>query len=140
MPDIDLRSTFQDKTYSTTARVPPIFEQGLQLFVDRIIRSPVYPIRGHLINTLLAQIQVERDGYTINRSAVKGCVEVLMELQDLKETATIYKKDFEPVFLRESELFYQNEGERLIQSCDAPEYLRRVSGPMGMLIEDDDSP
>lgn len=51
-----------------------------------------------------------------------------MELQDLNETATIYKKEFEPVFLKDSELFYQAEGERLISSCDAPEYLRKVSG------------
>ncbi|KAG8876272.1 Cullin-3 [Tulasnella sp. 332] len=87
---------YMDKTYSTTARVPPIFDQGLQLFVKRIIHSPVYPIRSHLIETLLSQIQVERDGYTINRSAVKGCVEVLMEVQDVHDMVTIYKKEFEP--------------------------------------------
>lgn len=50
-----------------------------------------------------------------------------MEVQDFNESVTIYKKEFEPVFLRESEAFYQAEGERLIASCDAPEYLRRVS-------------
>ncbi|KAG8996949.1 Cullin-3 [Tulasnella sp. JGI-2019a] len=117
---------YMDKTYSTTARVPPIFDQGLQLFVERIIRSPVYPIRTYLIDTLLAQIQVERDGYTINRSAVKGCVEVLMEVQDVNDSVTIYKKEFEPVFLKESEAFYKAEGDRLIATCDAPDYLRRV--------------
>ena len=39
---------------------------------------------------------------------------------------SVYKRDLEPVVLRESEVFYKAEGERLLDSCDAPEYLQRV--------------
>lgn len=110
-------------------RARPIFDQGIQLFLERVINSPNYSIKTYLLSTLLSQIQIERDGYTINRSAVKGCVEVLMEVRDLNNTrdpSPVYKKDFESIFLRETENFYELEGQRLLESCDAAEYLRKV--------------
>lgn len=115
--------------YTKTAEVPVIWEAGLLLFVKHIIRPP---IQDHLIKAVLVQIQTERDGYVINRSAVKGCVDVLLDLKeqpDFKEKSdgtTIYKRDLEPAVLRESEKFYKDEGDRLLETCDAPEFLRRV--------------
>jgi cullin 3 len=38
------------------------------------------PVREHVISALLGQVQVERDGYSINRSAMKECVEVYTTL------------------------------------------------------------
>ena len=48
----------------------------MQLFLDRIIHSPLYVIRRHVLATLQQQIRLERDGYPVNRSAIKGCVDV----------------------------------------------------------------
>jgi cullin 3 len=79
------------------------------------------------VTAILNQIQFERDGYVVNRSAIKGCVDVFLALQD-STGLTVYKRDLEPSLLRESETFYAAEGLKLLQSCDAPEYLRRV-GP-----------
>ena len=71
---------------------------------------------------------MERDGYVINRSAMKQCVDVLLQLaSNDDEKNSVYKQDLEPMILRESEAFYETEGERLLETCDAPEYLRRVS-------------
>lgn len=39
----------------------------------------------------------------------------------------MYKKILEPAVIREGRAFYQLEGERLLETCDAPEYLRKVS-------------
>lgn len=39
---------------------------------------------------------------------------------------SIYKAEFEDVFLVESREFYEREAGRLLGECDAPEYLRRV--------------
>ncbi|KAG8916522.1 Cullin-3, partial [Tulasnella sp. 417] len=117
-----------DRTHVPPAKVLPIYEQGQQLFLERVIRSPDYSIRAHLITTLLTQIQIERDGYTVNRSAVKGCVEVLLELRDRRDSSvvSVYEKDFEPVFLNESEAFYKSEANRLLDSCNAMQYLKKV--------------
>ena len=103
--------------------MPEIWDAGLQLFIEHIIHPP---IQQHLIDAILFQIHTEREGYTINRSAVLGCVNVLLQLSDTNNT-TIYKRDLEPAVLRESEAFYRAEGENLLQTCDASEYLRRVS-------------
>lgn len=57
---------------------------------------------------------------------MKGSVEVLRNLK-IGENETVYKRDLEPAFLRESEVFYKGEGIKLLDTCDAPEFLRRVS-------------
>ncbi len=120
---INLRLAIKDRVYTKTAGVPEIWDAGFLLFVKHIIRPP---IQGHLVSAILIQIQTERDGYVINRSAVKGCVDVLRELKEIPDGPTIYRRDLEPAILRESETFYKTEGERLLEICDAPEYLQRV--------------
>jgi len=93
----------------------------LTLFYKHIIKSP---IKDHIVTAILNQVGHERDGNGINRSAVKGCVEVLLCLK--YDDVTVYKRDLEPKLLQESEVFYEKEGQKLVNSCDAPEFLRRV--------------
>ncbi|TCD68497.1 cullin-3 [Steccherinum ochraceum] len=113
---------YMDRVYTKSAQVPEIWDKGLLLFLKHIIRPP---IDSHIISAILNQIQTERDGFVINRSAVKGCVEVLLQLSE-PEGQSVYKRDFEPAFLRESEAFYKAEGEKLLETCSAPEYLSRA--------------
>ncbi len=96
------------------------------MFIDHIVQPP---IQTHVISAILSLIQVERDGFTINRSSVKGCVDVYLQLYDYtaRDSISLYRRDIEPAILSESKTFYKAEGERLIETCDAPEYLRRVS-------------
>jgi cullin 3 len=115
--------SFKDRVHAKTENVPEIWDAGLNLFQKHIIRPP---IQQHLVDSILNQIQFERNGYSINRSSVKGCVDVFSSLEVDGASKTVYKRDLEPVFLKESEAFYQKEGLQLIDSCDAPEFLRRV--------------
>jgi cullin 3 len=117
----------QDKFYTRTANVPEIWDAGLNHFLEHIILSGLFPIKNHLVSTILKQIQLERDGYVINRSAMKSCVDVLLELAVDKHGTTVYATYLEPDLLKESEVFYKAEGERLMDSCNAAEYLERVS-------------
>ena len=117
--------------YTKTDNVPEIWDAGLNLFLKHIIRPP---IQDHLVKAILKQIQFERDGYGINRSPVKGCVDVFLNLDVDDAGVTVYKRDLESAVLRESEVFYKAEGERLLEFCDAPEFLRRVSDPLRFLI------
>ncbi|TFK47821.1 Cullin-domain-containing protein [Heliocybe sulcata] len=114
---------YMDRVYTDTAQVPKIFDAGLELFLKHIIRPP---IADHIITTVLDLIHIERDGYVINRSAVKGCVDVLQQLSPEKDGPSVYKQDLEPAVLRESDTYYREEGMKLLDTCDAPEYLRRV--------------
>ena len=109
--------------YTKTDNVPELRDAGLHLFLKHIIRPP---IQDHLVTAILKQIQFERDGYSINRSPVKGCVEILLTLEVDDSGMTVYTRDLEPAFLRESEAFYKAEGAKLLEYCDAPEFLRKV--------------
>ena len=95
----------------------------LHLFFKHIIRPP---IKDHVINAILSQIEFERDGHDINRSAVKGCVTVLLSLDVEQGGVSVYQQELEPAILRDSTSYYTREGERLVETCDAPEFFRRV--------------
>ncbi|KAH7927936.1 Cullin-domain-containing protein [Leucogyrophana mollusca] len=114
---------YMDRVYTKANQVPEIWDAGLEIFLEHIIRAP---IRDHVVSAILSLLQIERDGYVINRSAVKECVDVFLQLRVDREGKTVYKRDLEPAVLQASETFYVGEGKRLLESCDATEYLRRV--------------
>ncbi|KAF9267718.1 Cullin-domain-containing protein [Marasmius fiardii PR-910] len=114
---------YMDRYYTKSAEVPETWDFGLDLFLKHIIRSP---IKEQLITAVLNQLEYEREGYMINRSAVKGCVEIFLSLFATSGGPSVYKEDLEPALLKESKTFYRNLGESLRDTCDAPEYLRRV--------------
>ena len=120
--------TSQDKGYTATAGVPIIYEVGLTLFLQHIIRSTSHPIHTHLIATLLSQVQLERDGESITRSTVRECVDILLRLTNPERDGgkNVYLSDFEPEFLRRSAEFYEMEAVEMLETGDAAQYLRNV--------------
>ena len=115
--------------WTKDAHLPEIVAKGRELFLKHIIRPP---IQGHVQSAVLSLLRIEREGYVINRSSVTGCVDVLLQLNDGGEL-TVYKRDLEPVVLKESEAYYRAEGEKLLETCDAPEYLRRVGASLSII-------
>lgn len=113
--------------HAPTAGVPPVYDLGLSLFLIHIIRRPA--IHTHLISTLLSQVQLEREGFTITRSTVRECIDILLRLKvpEREGGAGVYQQDFEPEFLRRSGEWYEYEaGEELVKG-DASLYLSNVS-------------
>ncbi|WWC91937.1 uncharacterized protein L201_006889 [Kwoniella dendrophila CBS 6074] len=119
---------YMDKGYSTANGLPLIYEVGLTLFLQHIIRSIKHPIHTHLISTLLSQVQLERDGETITRSTVRECTDILLRLNvsEREGGKTVYVTDFEPEFLKRSSEFYGLEAVEELEKGDAAQYLRRV--------------
>jgi len=113
----------KDRVHTKTANVPEIWDAGLELFLKHIIRPP---IQDHVVTAVLKLIQLEREGYSINRSAVKGCVSVLLLLTVSPDGPSVYNRDLEPDILRGSDSFYKAEALNLLETCNAPEYLRKV--------------
>ncbi|ORX40451.1 Cullin [Kockovaella imperatae] len=113
---------YMDRSYTTSAGVPDIYEVGLTLFLQHIVRAT--PIHTHLIATLLSQVQLERDGETITRSTVRECVDILLRLSI--NDSNVYLADFEPEFLRRSADFYKLEAVTMLEKGDSALYLRNV--------------
>jgi len=122
-PDI-----FQDKVYTAAAGVPAIYDVGLTLFLQHIVRSAAHPVHTHLVATLLSQVQLEREGETITRSTVRECVDILLRLTvpEREGGQNVYLTDFEPEFLRRSAEFYSMEAVDMLERGNAGLYLENV--------------
>lgn len=107
--------------------MPLVYDMGLELFRDKVIRSQKHPIQAQLTAVLLDQIKMERRGEQIDRSAIKAAIDMLVELYDHEKRENVYVVDFEPQFLETSSAFYLVESQALLAECDAPEYMRKVS-------------
>lgn len=119
----------QDKVYTPSAGLPLIYDLGLSLFLQHIVRSTTHPIHTHLIATLLSQVQLEREGETITRSTVRECVDILLRLTapEREGGKNIYLTDFEPEFLKRSAEFYRLEALEMLENAGASRYLLNVS-------------
>ncbi|RHZ72680.1 hypothetical protein Glove_241g8 [Diversispora epigaea] len=117
---------YMDRVYAKSANVPPVYDLGLELFRDTIVRSQKYPIQIHLLDVLLQQILLERENEIIDRSSVKASMDMLLELVDASTRETVYSIDFEGRFLETSAEYYRVEGQMLVGECDAPEYMKKV--------------
>ena len=112
-----------------SANVLEVVDLGRDLFLKHIIRPP---IKDHVIGAILSLMHIERDGYVINRSAINHCVDALLQLSGGPDEKTVYKGRLEPEILRQSEAYYKTEAGRLLESCNALEYLRRVN-PLSLM-------
>ncbi|KAH9808719.1 Cullin [Melampsora americana] len=140
---------YMDKVYTAAPGnnfdwMPPVWDLGLYIFLTHVIRSPHHPISSHLINAIITLITSERLGDTINSSVIRSATEMLTDLTNhsieiIKRVddktggngggpvgESIYSTDFEPLFLAESREFYKNEGNQLLSSCNASEYLKKI--------------
>lgn len=106
---------------------------GFDLFRDRVVRSDKYAIQSQLISAMLTQIHLERMGEVIDRTAINSAVIMLSELHDVPTKESVYVVDFESRYLEKSTSFYQIESQKLASSCDAPEFMRRVSSPLSFI-------
>ncbi|GBB95576.1 hypothetical protein RclHR1_02570010 [Rhizophagus clarus] len=117
---------YMDRVYAKTANVPLVYDLGLDLFRDTIVRSQKYPIQLHLLEVLLQQIKLERENEIIDRTNVKASIDMLLELTDANTKDTVYATDFENKFLDTSSEYYRVEGQMLVGEYDAPEYMKKV--------------
>lgn len=107
-----------------SANLLEVVDLGRDLFVKHIIRPP---IKDHVTSAILSLLHIERDGYVINRSAITNCVDALLQLSDSSDDKTVYRGHLEPQILLQSETYYKTEAGRLLETCNALEYLRRVT-------------
>ncbi|CAB5366729.1 unnamed protein product [Rhizophagus irregularis] len=118
-----ISSKVLDRVYTRNANVPRVYDLGLDLFRDIIVRSPNYPIQTHLLEALLQQIKLERENEIIDRTNVKAVIDMLLELTDASTKDTIYAIDFENKFLEASSEYYRVEG---VGEYDTSEYMKEV--------------
>jgi cullin-4 len=109
---------FLDRTYVLqNASISSIWDMGLELFRCHIISNP--RVQKRTVSGSLDLILQERRQESVDRSLLKSLLRMLSDLQ-------IYTEVFEPVFLKGTEDFYSDEGQRLSDQLEVPDYLIHV--------------
>ncbi|XP_015235863.1 PREDICTED: cullin-4A [Cyprinodon variegatus] len=110
---------FLDRTYVLqNSLLPSIWDTGLELFRTHIVSDAA--IQKRTVEGILEQIELERNGETVDRSLLRSLLGMLSDLQ-------VYKDCFEERFLTETNRLYAAEGQRLMQERDVPECLHHVA-------------
>lgn len=110
---------FLDRTYVLqNSLLPSIWDTGLELFRTHIVSDG--GVQKRTVDGILQQIELERNGETIDRSLLRSLLGMLSDLQ-------VYKDAFEDQFLNETNRLYAAEGQRLMQERDVPEFLHHVA-------------
>eukprot|EP01052_Picozoa_sp_SAG31_P014213 SAG31_NODE_875_length_11316_cov_8.924044_2_plen_826_part_00 len=99
--------------------VKEVFEMGLELFQDNIVRDQ--RICGRMLSTMLEYIRKERGGAIVPRDIAKTVVDMMCDI-----SLTLYQQDFEAAFLRSSEVYYEAFSQNLFASESTTGYLIQV--------------
>lgn len=121
-------------------------DTGLELFRTHIVSDSA--VQKRTVDGILEQIELERNGETIDRSLLRSLLGMLSDLQvpdclftntnqsidgvnvllflapDCPTFVKVYKDSFEERFLIETNRLYAAEGQRLMQERDVSETLK----------------
>jgi cullin 3 len=120
---------YLDRTWIQQQGVPAVFEMGLELFRDLVVRDG--RICSRLLRTMLGYVEREREGEAVPRDVAKSMVDMWWNI-----SPTCYAEDFERPLLQASATYYARvvhdlAAERPARGCAA--YFREV----GARLEDE---
>lgn len=113
---------YMDRVYVVHNNVSPVYDLGLELFRENIVRSP--KIKDRLIKFMSNMIQKERQGEVIDRNLLKHITQMLVDLGI--NSRSVYDELFERHFLQSSSQFYLIESQEYIASNSCSDYLKKV--------------
>eukprot|EP00463_Aulacantha_scolymantha_P000488 TRINITY_DN1299_c0_g1_i1.p1 TRINITY_DN1299_c0_g1~~TRINITY_DN1299_c0_g1_i1.p1 ORF type:complete len:628 (-),score=103.46 TRINITY_DN1299_c0_g1_i1:126-2009(-) len=113
---------YMDKTYCKQQKKIPVYDMGLQLFRDHLVRKG--QLNDRLGQLLLQQVAQERNGEVIDKVLMKNCLSMLVEVN--VTSTEVYVQVFEKEFLKQTRTFYQQESQDFISQNTCPEYLRKI--------------
>ncbi|KAG6584619.1 putative Cullin family protein [Phytophthora cinnamomi] len=113
---------YMDRTYVTQKRKLPVYDSGLYIFRDAIVRHD--SVRERLRARLLRCIERERHGELIDRGLVKSVLRMLVDLG--VHSNAVYEADFERFFLDTTLDFYRAEAQAMLDVATCPEYLEKA--------------
>lgn len=104
-----------------------IWDFGLTLFNNRV-QQRSSEIESKLIVGLLAAVESDRRGMSIDHDVVKRLLRMLISLRQ-------YHCKFQVPFLRDTERFFQAEGQVMIERSDPSEFLIHVESRLSEALE-----
>eukprot|EP01051_Picozoa_sp_SAG22_P001221 SAG22_NODE_46_length_24705_cov_89.861010_5_plen_689_part_00 len=100
-------------------RPPQVFELGLALFRDTVVRDG--RVGQRLLSTMLDYVKQEREGRVVPRDIAKTVVDMMCDI-----SLAVYREDFELAFLRTSEVYYEALAQKLGAESSCCEYMVQI--------------
>jgi hypothetical protein len=113
---------YMDKAYVAQNKKMPVYDLGVCIFRDRLLRHPLIVYRAR--SSLLKSVEMERAGQLIDRALMKAILSMLQELG--LGSLVVYEDEFETEFLRTTTEFYREEAQEFLARNTCPEYLLKV--------------
>lgn len=118
---------YLDRAYVRNTKTVAVFDMGMDLFRDNVLRNSDTPIRQRFQEAMFAEILRDRQGEIINKSLLKSMTVMLLDLgnDSLQSRKTVYCVDFQDEFLRLSREYYKNESTACMRESNASMILER---------------
>ena len=117
---------YMDKSFCRPHKLVTVYDLGLLLFRDKVVRDPHIHTRLRLL--LLDAVRREREGELVDRLLLKECLSMLVHVNVL--SLEVYQLDFEQPFLQQTAAFYRQEAQRLYGQLNCMEYMRECEKRM----------
>ncbi len=113
---------YMNRVYCKLNNKPDIYEMGLTLFRDEVVKSE--SVSSRLRNILLAMVLADRNKESIDRGMIKTCLSMLVEIQI--NGTQLYESEFENELLEATKVYYKAEAADRIAKLSIPDYLRHI--------------
>mmetsp|Transcript_7376 Transcript_7376/g.11800 ORF Transcript_7376/g.11800 Transcript_7376/m.11800 type:complete len:728 (+) Transcript_7376:45-2228(+) len=113
---------YMDKTFVVQHNKDPVYELGLKVFQECVVRHP--NVKGRVLGMVLANIENERNGELIDRDVIRRVLQILVDLGI--KSPSFYESFFEQEFLRVTKQFYRQEALEYIQVNTCPDYVLKA--------------
>ncbi len=116
---------YMDRAYVRPKQKKSVNDLGVSLFHNIVIRN--VRICPRLVDAVLALIDAEREGETIDTSIILSITRMLNELGTNDDGECVYVAIFENAFIQRTRQFYARESQQYLAESTCSEYLRKAA-------------
>ncbi|CEP12648.1 hypothetical protein [Parasitella parasitica] len=110
---------YLDRTYiASTTKTGSMWNMAMELFRENFNRYDI--VWQKVLSSILDMIKKERIGEIVDELFLQNNIRMLMDL-------SLYHSSFEQQFLRQTQQFYSQEGDRLMETINVFDYLEHVA-------------
>eukprot|EP01147_Barroeca_monosierra_P005538 gene5538-8920_t len=115
---------YLDKNYCQKKNLPTVFSIAMSVFESEVIMAA--NLNRNLQSSLLSLLMADRNGMSIDRSPVKACTSMLVQLggQTSETILSVYDMNIGRPYLDAVDLYYATESRRLLNNATCSEYVK----------------